>query len=179
MVKGQLHGIHSGGGSPFSKNSCVRRECPIRHRQLIPMFSHHAAPLIHLTRKHSRFLWNEECQAAFDLLRSALTGDAVMAHPQVGVPYKLYTDASKYAVGAILTQLDKDGLERPIQYVSKTLNQVQQRWSAIEREAFAVVHALKALRPYLYGADFEIFTDHKPLKALFLGEVQNTKIQRW
>ena len=31
MVKGQLHGIHSGGGSPFSKNSCVRRECPIRH----------------------------------------------------------------------------------------------------------------------------------------------------
>ena len=149
------------------------------YRQLIPMFSHHAAPLIHLTRKHSRFLWNEECQAAFDLLRSALTGDAVMAHPQVGVPYKLYTDASKYAVGAILTQLDKDGLERPIQYVSKTLNQVQQRWSAIEREAFAVVHALKALRPYLYGADFEIYTDHKPLKALFLGEVQNTKIQRW
>ena len=32
MVKGQLHGMHSGGGSPFSKKSCVRQDCPIRHR---------------------------------------------------------------------------------------------------------------------------------------------------
>ena len=38
MVKGQLHGIHSGGGSPFSKNSCVRRECPIRHLLKMPMY---------------------------------------------------------------------------------------------------------------------------------------------
>ena len=149
------------------------------YRQLIPQFSHHAAPLVQLTRKHHRFHWTEDCQRAFDFLRNVLVSDVVMAHPRVGDPYKLYTDASEYAVGAILTQTDNDGLERPIQYVSKTLNLAQQRWSAIEREAFAVVHALKALRPYLYGAQFEIFTDHKPLKALFLGEVHNTKIQRW
>ena len=149
------------------------------YRQLIPMFSHHAAPLVHLTRKHSRFLWAPECQIAFNHLRDVLTSPSIMAHPRIEDPYKLYTDASLYAVGAILTQTDHDGIERPIQYVSKTLNQTQQKWSAIEQEAFAVVHALKVLRPYLYGAKFEIFTDHKPLKALFLGEVQNTKIQRW
>ena len=127
------------------------------YRQLIPMFSHHAAPLVHLTRKHSRFHWTRECQIAFDHLRDVLTSPSIMAHPRIEDPYKLYTDASLYAVGAILTQTDHDGIERPIQYVSKTLSETQQRWSAIEREAFAVVHALKVLRPYLYGAKFEIF----------------------
>ena len=49
----------------------------------------------------------------------------------------------------------------------------------IEKEAWAVVYSLKKLRPYLYGADFTILTDHKPLKSLFLGEVANTRVQRW
>ena len=38
---------------------------------------------------------------------------------------------------------------------------------------------LSTLRPYLYGAQFTILTDHKPLKSLFLNEIKNTKIQRW
>ena len=38
---------------------------------------------------------------------------------------------------------------------------------------------LAKLRPYLWGADFKIFTDHKPLLSLFKQEVKNTKIQRW
>ena len=42
-----------------------------------------------------------------------------------------------------------------------------------------MVYALTKLRPYLYGAQFTIYTDHKPLKSLFLSEVKNTKIQRW
>ena len=46
------------------------------------------------------------------------------------------------------------------------------------KEAYAVVYALQKLRP-LWGAEFTIYTDHKPLKLLFLQEVKNTRIQRW
>ena len=102
-----------------------------------------------------------------------------MVHPDPQRPYHLYCDSSATAVGAILTQTDKNGFDRPIHYLSKGLNEAQKKWSTIQREAFAVVYALKKLRPYLYGAEFTIWTDHKPLKALFLSEVNNTKIQRW
>ena len=149
------------------------------YRQCVPNFAKVAAPLVSLTRKHARFAWGREQQEAFDALKSLLVSSKVMAHPDTHKPYKLYTDACDYAVGAILVQVDDQGIERPIQYVSKQLSGAQLNWATIEKEAYAVVHALTKLRPYLYGSQFTIYTDHKPLKSLFLSEVKNTKIQRW
>ena len=102
-----------------------------------------------------------------------------MTAPRTDRPYKLYTDACDYAVGAILVQVDDSGTERFIQYVSHSLSSVQRRWATIEKEAYAVVYAISKLRPHLYGADFTVYTDHKPLSSLFTKEMQNTKIQRY
>ena len=102
-----------------------------------------------------------------------------MNYPVPGKPYRLYTDACDYAVGGILVQLDENGVERPIHYISKQLSSTQRNWATIEKEAYGIVYALQKLRPYLWGAEFVIYTDHKPLKSLFLNEVKNTKIQRW
>ena len=149
------------------------------YKQCVPQFAKVASPLVKLTRKYVRFSWGEEQQEAFDTLKKLLISSRVMAHPNTQKPYKLYTDACEYAVGAILVQEDDEGIECPIQYLSKQLAGAQLRWATIEKEAYAVVYALTKLRPYLYGAEFTIYTDHKPLKALFLSEVKNTKIQRW
>ena len=71
-------------------------------------------------------------------------------------------------MGATLVQEDENGVERPITYVSKQLNGNQLSWPVIEREGFGVMYAIKKLHPYLYGAEFTIYTDHKPLKNLFV-----------
>ena len=149
------------------------------YRQYIPDYARVAQPLVQLTKKHSHFTWTADQQHAWESLRDLLVSTQVMAYPQVGRPYTLYTDACDYAVGAILVQEDEHGVERPIQYISKQLSGAQLKWATIEKEAFAVVHALTKLRPYLYDASFTIYTDHKPLKALFVSEIKNTKIQRW
>ena len=149
------------------------------YRQLIPRYADIAVPLVTLTKKKELWRWGEEEQKAFDDLKAALTSDRVMAHPDPTKPYRLYTDASNYATGAILTQVDDAGVERPIHYVSKAFSEGQKRWSAIEREAFAIVHALRKLQPYLQGADLTILTDHKPLRSLFQCELKNSKVQRW
>ena len=149
------------------------------YRQYIPDYARVAQPLVQLTKKHSHFTWTADQQHAWESLRDLLVSTQVMAYPQVGRPYKLYTDACDYAVGAILVQEDEHGVERPIQYISKQLSGAQLKWATIEKEAFAVVHALTKLRPYLYDASFTIHTDHKPLKALFVSEIKNTKIQCW
>ena len=149
------------------------------YRQCIPHYAELAQPLTALTKKRRRFDWNSQCQAAFDSLKRALVSDSIVRYPRVDLPYKLYTDASDLCVGAILCQTHEDGVEYVVQCVSHQLSSTQQRWATIEKEAYAVVYALQKLRPYLYGAEFVVYTDHKPLLCLFSKSMTNTKIQRW
>ena len=149
------------------------------YRSCIQDYAKIAAPLVALTKKHARFHWGESQQQAFQMLKEALISDQVMAHPQTDKPYLLYTDACDYAIGAILCQLDDQGVERPVVYLSKQLSDTQKRWSCVEKEAYSVVTSLNQLRPYLVGAQFRCFSDHKPLMSLFTKDINNTKIQRW
>ena len=149
------------------------------YRHLIPNCATLCEPLTLLTRKKANFVWEEDQENAFQNLKKALTSHNVMAHPDIQKPFKLYTDASDVAVGAILVQTDENNEQRHVQYVSRCFHGSERAWSTIEKEAYAIVYALTKLRPYLYGARFVIYTDHKPLKSLFLGEVKNRKIQRW
>ena len=149
------------------------------YRNCIQNYAHIAEPLVELTRKNYKFAWSDRQQQAFDTLKAALMSDTVMAHPDTQKPYLLYTDACDYAIGAILCQTDEHGTERPVVYLSKQLSPQQRKWATIEKEAYAVVHALTQLRPYLWGAQYRTFTDHKPLTSLFTKSMNNTKIQRW
>ena len=134
------------------------------YRRVLQGFSHHAEPLVKLTRKHVKFEWGPEQQTSFLKLKASLVSSKVMAVPRPNEPYLLYTDASDYAVGAILVQKDETGMERVIQYVSHSLSKSQRRWSTLEKEALGIIHAIQKLRPYLYGARYTIYCDHKPLK---------------
>ena len=142
-------------------------------------YAEKSVPLVELTRKHERFEWTDRRQKAFDDLKQLLVSSHVMTAPDTSKPYKLYTDASGYAIGAILVQDDDKGVERVIQYISHVLSPAQRAWPCIEREAYSVIYAITKLRPYLYGASFTCYTDHRPLKCLFTKEMNNTKIQRW
>ena len=148
------------------------------YRRFISNFSNICAPLTALTRKHAKFLWTKQCDSSFQILKDILCTAPILAHPDFSKPYKLYTDASLFAVGGVLTQEFSEG-ERVIQYVSKQLSLGQQKWPTIEREAYAIVHSVNKLRQYLLGSKFTVITDHKPLRSLFTAEMKNARIQRW
>ena len=133
------------------------------YRQCLPDYAQIAEPLEELKRKDTHFVWGPSHSEAFE----KLTSSHVMTAPRTDRPYKLYTDACDYAVGAILVQVDDSGTERVIQYVSHSFSSVKRRWATLEKEAYAVVYAISKLRPYLYGADFTVYTAHKPLNSLF------------
>lgn len=148
------------------------------YRAFIPKFSELIRPLTELTRKNSRFEWNSERQSAFDTIKQKLISAPVLAHPDMSKPFKLHTDASIHAVGAVLTQDYEQG-ERVVQYLSKQLTAGQQKWPTIEREAYAIIFAINKLRHFLLGHKFTVFTDHKPLRSLFTSEMKNVRVQRW
>ena len=81
-------------------------------------------------------------------------------------------------MGAVLVQDHEDG-PHAVYYMSKILTPTQSRTPIIEREAWAIILAIRKFRPYLYGNKFTIYTDHQPLKYLFKSEIKNVKVQKW
>ena len=148
------------------------------YRRFVKDFSRVAKPLTNLTRKDVVFTWTPNCQEAFQALKAALVSPPILAYPDMTKSFRLFTDASATAVGALLTQ-EQNGEERAIQYLSHQLNPAQQRYAAIEREAYAIVWALAKLRHLLLGAKFVILCDHQPLKSLLTGSMRNARLQRW
>ena len=148
------------------------------YRRFVPDFSRTAKPLTNLTKKDVTYHWTGHCQEAFEKLKAALVSPPILAYPDMTKSFKLFTDASATAVGALLTQV-QNGEERAIQYLSHQLNPAQQRYAAIEREAYAIVWALAKLRHILLGSKFTILCDHQPLKSLLTGSMRNARLQRW
>lgn len=148
------------------------------YRRFIKDFARIAKPLTQLTKKDVPFDWTNECTEAFQTLKNCLTNAPILAYPDPSLPYKLYTDASKEAVGAVLTQ-DQGGSERVIQYLSHQLGGTQKKWATIEQEGYAIVYSVNKLRHLLYGSKFTIHSDHKPLSTLFTSEMKNARVQRW
>lgn len=114
---------------------------------------------------------------AFEQLKTLITSHPILKYPDFNKPFKLNTDASHYALGAVLLQDN-----HPVAYASRTLNNHEIRYSTTEKELLAVIWAVKYFRPYLYGKQFELRTDHQALKWLhtkYLGKDLNPRLQRW
>ena len=79
---------------------------------------------------------------------------------------KLVTDASPVGLGAVLTQVQQ-GQERVVAYASRSLTDVERRYSQTEREALGLVWGCERFHVYLYGVDFTLLTDHKPLEVIY------------
>ena len=93
-------------------------------------------------------------------------------------PFILYTDASQFAMGAVLAQV-QDGCERVICYASKSFNKAQSRYSTTKRELLAVVNYTKHFKHYLFGRRMKIITDHRALQWLHNYKDPDALTARW
>ncbi len=80
---------------------------------------------------------------------------------------QLTVDASPYGLGAILSNIDANGVVRNVAYASRSLTDTEQHYSQTEREALALVWGCERFHMYLIGTKFTLFTDHKALEILF------------
>jgi len=81
-------------------------------------------------------------------------------------------------VGGILSQ-GKINKDRPIVYVSRTLNDNKMKYDTYEKETLAIIYCVKHFRPYLYGRKFTLITDHEPLLWFKNAQDTNIRILRW
>ena len=158
------------------------------YRRFVKNFSTIAAPLHELTKKGVEFNWTPECQRAFEQLKKCLATTPVLNFPVPGATYILDTDASERGIGAVLSQLiptepASDGTpqfeERVLGYASRTLSVHERNDCTTRKELLAVVWYLRHFRPYLYGTEFLVRSDHSSLQWIFNFWEPEGQLARW
>jgi len=137
-----------------------------------------AAPLYKLTRKEVEFCWRADHEGAMKKIKELLTRPPLLQWPDLEKPFIVSTDASGYALGAVLSQ-EHDGVEKPVAYASRVLSAAEENYSVMEKELLAIVFAVKKFHCYLYGGHFTVFTDHNPLKFALNLKYSSRRIARW
>lgn len=131
------------------------------YRRFVPQFSSLMAPMMDCIRREGTFLWTPEASHAFTIIKQNLSSAPILALPDFSQVFELHTDASKFGIGAVLSQRN-----RPITFFSEKLSGARLRYSTYDVEFYAVVQAIKHWRHYLFHKEFVLFTDHDALKHL-------------
>ncbi|KAJ8011709.1 hypothetical protein DPEC_G00061060 [Dallia pectoralis] len=148
------------------------------YRRFVKDFASVAKPLHELTKKYARFNWTDECQEAFEQLKSRLTSAPVLGYPLDSGQLLLDTDASDWGIGAVLSQV-QEGEERVLAYGSRRLSATEQNYCTTRRELLAAVEFTSHFRQYLLGRSFIIRTDHSSLRWLTRMREPEGQLARW
>ena len=137
------------------------------YRNFIPNFSAVSAPLSDLTKKGqpNKVRWQGEQENAFGALIKELSKSPILCLPEFDKQFILRTDATDDGIGAVLLQ-ENGEYKLPIAYASKKLLDRDKRYSVIEKKCYAIVWAVKKFTCYLYGKEFVLEIDHRPLVKL-------------
>ncbi len=123
--------------------------------------------------------WSKDAQEAFDALKEKLSELPIMRRPDFSKVFILHIDWSALGIGVILGQLDEEGKEYVIAYASRNNNKAESNYFSYEGECLAIIWAVIHFRPYLYGTNFTLYTDHKPIKWLMTNDKLIGKLARW
>jgi hypothetical protein len=149
------------------------------YRKFIRNYSNIVDPINKLLKKGTKFIWSIECQESFEKIKEMLINPPILSFPDLNREFCLTTDASTSGLGAVLSQVMEDGIERVIGYASRSLSDAERNYSATELECLGVVWACNYFRHYLYGRKFTVWSDHNPLVYLDNAKNKHSKVTRW
>lgn len=185
------HGIHTDPKKTEAVSNMPSPTCTLEvetflgktgyYQRFIPHYAGLAKPLMDLKKKSKEFQWGEAEEHAFRTLIELLCTAPILRHYNEDMPLFISTDASGYALGAVLFQKYGENGEQEvaIAYASRRMIPPEMRYSATEREALAIYWACNHFIDYVDERPITIYTDHKALLALPQNEMSNRRLERY
>ncbi|WAQ84777.1 hypothetical protein PtA15_5A350 [Puccinia triticina] len=154
------------------------------YRRFISHFSRTTRPLHDLTKSGIRFVWDKQCDEAFESLKTLFTLAPILKIADPYKPFLLECDCSDFALGAVLSQVcTKDNDLHPVAYLSRSLIQAERNYEIFDKELLAIVAAFKEWRHYLEGNPNRlkaiVYTDHRNLESFMTSKSLTRQQARW
>jgi hypothetical protein len=148
------------------------------YRRFIENFTKIATPMFKLLIKDAHFVWDSQCQTAFEILKEKLSTTPVLQGPNWSLPFHISTNASDTTLGAVLHQKENQ-IIHAIYFISKNLTPPKCNYTVTEKEFLDVVYSINKFWHYITGYETFIHIDHSTIKFLMNKIITNGKITRW
>jgi hypothetical protein len=149
------------------------------HQHFIVNYSRYIAPLTPLLKKGLRWKWTSDHQIAFEELHENFAKSIHLTHLQGDFPYVIYTDASQFAIAAVLMQVDEEGHTAIISTASHVQSPIERRYSTCEQELLGIIFALQKFRIFIYGSKITVNSDNKALSFIGRCIITSNRIALW
>ncbi|KAE9318100.1 hypothetical protein PR003_g18326 [Phytophthora rubi] len=139
-----------------------------------------ARPLTNLLKKEAVWSWTSEAQQAFEAIKSSLQSAPILALPDEERPFSVVCEASDFAIGCALLQVDAEDRERVVSFQSRQLKASEKNYPVHDKELLAMKYALVKFRVHLLGQKpFVIYTDHASLRTATSSPHLSQRMARW
>lgn len=151
------------------------------YNRFIPRLAELLVPIYkHMTKMQKKpkikFSWPHDCNESFIKVKESLTHATLLAHPLEKGHFSITTDASNFAIGAVLQQYNNSVWE-PLAFFSKKISSTEMKYSAFDRELLGIYLAIKHFRYFVEGRHFVIYTDHKPITTAISSKAEKSPRQ--
>jgi len=133
--------------------------------RFMPKMAEKTKPIISLLKKTSCFSWDDRCETIFAELKDFLGSPPVIQKPIMSQPIIIYLSVSREAVSSVLVQ-DLKGEQRPVYFLSRTLQEAEVRYQMIEKVALALLMTARRMRAYFQSHLIIVKTDFPIAKIL-------------
>lgn len=147
-------------------------------RRFIPNYAELTKGYTRLLKKDVPFVWDQVAQASFDALKYCLVKASLMYAPDYQRDFNLYLAAADTTIAMVLVQ-EVDGIEHPIYYLSKNLNDTESKYSYVEKLALAAVQAIQRFRHYVLFRKTTILSDCNPMTYILSRQLLGGKYSKW
>ena len=145
--------------------------------QFISRSADRCKPFFLLLHKWKEFEWSDECVLAFQQLKQYLSRPPIMSNPVVDEVLFTYIAVAFYAISFVLIWVES-GIQRPVYYVSKSLNEAEVHYLLLEKAILAVVHAIRKL-PHYFQAHTMVVLTQLPLKSVLRSADYTGRVAKW
>jgi hypothetical protein len=148
-------------------------------RRFVPNFAEIVKLITDMLKKNNEVKWTAESKASFSHIKKFISEAPVLASPDYLKDFLIFSFASEHTLAVVLLQKNEEGFEQPIAFFSKSLRDVELKYNIMEKQAYAMVKALKAFRTYVLHSKVIAYVPTSAIKDILVQEDSDGKIGRW
>jgi ribonuclease HI len=148
-------------------------------RRFIPNFAEIIKLITDMLKKDNEVKWTAEAKASFERVKKAIGEAPVLVSPDYTKEFLIFSFASEHTVAAVLLQKNEEGFEQPIAFFSKSLRDAELRYDILEKQAYAMVKALKAFRTYVLHSKIIAYVPTNAIKDILVQPDSDGRRGRW
>jgi ribonuclease HI len=148
-------------------------------RRFVPNFAEIVKLITDMLRKNNEVKWTTEAKASFAHIKKVISEAPVLASPDYLKEFFIFSFASEHTLAVVLLQKNEEGFEQPIAFFSKSLRDAELKYNIMEKQAYAMVKALKAFRTYVLHSKIIAYVPTSAVKDILVQADSDGKRGRW